>query len=487
MAKERLEPDLLEAAKAIQSAALFTKKQVRINTAMHYKQQKFNLMREEPEGYSKLVCLLLNAKADDDPLSIYEQAIAFIGYFDLDPIRVLDVILDAFAFAADVKGGLFIALLKRFDFPIPTVSSILGFKLKFLSTLTGEPALDGVMLVTAWLLKHGILDLEHVFGHLHPSNEACEEAVKKRTSEIMAASKKVGIVSLASKPADSKDATDIPSSSLGYQDVPLALRGFDVEGNQKVILLAKLIAIREVDLARRVMGEIPHAFALSTVVFREICGLIDELIEPAYASVRANGTPSHSVNALHLLNDWFKGCGYGLYTDPLLITKLCRLSVNMVSNDESVRDNVLNLVLNYLLPAVSLNTANPALANELWSLLQLFPYQTRFTLYYQWRNSVYDTCAELRYCRAVSVNDIRRVMRRLAKENVKQFGRLIGKMTHANPTIVFPVILDQLQSYDNLIQPVIDSFKYLTPLGYDILTCTKELLQDPLISLRYAD
>lgn len=32
-------------------------------------------------------------------------------------------------------------------------------------------------------------------------------------------------------------------------------------------------------------------------------------------------------------------------------------------------------------------------------------------------------------------------------------------------------VLSQIQRYDNFISPVVDSLKYLTPLGYDVLAC----------------
>ncbi|KAK1346388.1 hypothetical protein QTO34_000244 [Cnephaeus nilssonii] len=64
-----------------------------------------------------------------------------------------------------------------------------------------------------------------------------------------------------------------------------------------------------------------------------------------------------------------------------------------------------------------------------------------------------------------------REKRRLTKENVKPSGRQIGKLSHSNPTILFDYILSQIQKYDNLITPVVDSLKYLTSLNYDVLAC----------------
>lgn len=61
------------------------------------------------------------------------------------------------------------------------------------------------------------------------------------------------------------------------------------------------------------------------------------------------------------------------------------------------------------------------------------------------------------------------MIRRLAKETVRQYGRLVAKVTHAAPHVTIPLIIAQLQVYDNLIPSVVEAFKFLTPLSYDVL------------------
>ena len=79
---------------------------------LSYKQQKFNLFREENEGYAKLVTELNQAGPRTllrpfcyfflqdlsmvTPSYIIEVIKSLIGYFNLDPNRVLDIILESF-------------------------------------------------------------------------------------------------------------------------------------------------------------------------------------------------------------------------------------------------------------------------------------------------------------------------------------------------------------------------------------------------------
>ena len=81
---------------------------------------------------------------------------------------------------------------------------------------------------------------------------------------------------------------------------------------------------------------------------------------------------------------------------------------------------------------------------------------------------------------AKAVDRTKYVLKRLTKDTVKQSGRQLGKISHANPGALFDTILVQIQRYDNLIGPVVDTLKYLTSLSYDILLyCVIEALANP--------
>jgi THO complex subunit 2 len=62
-----------------------------------YEQQKFNLLREENEGFAKLIVELNQCNINPSIIDNVKCNIeALIGFFNLDPNRVLDIILDSF-------------------------------------------------------------------------------------------------------------------------------------------------------------------------------------------------------------------------------------------------------------------------------------------------------------------------------------------------------------------------------------------------------
>lgn len=101
LARERLDAKLLVALGLINNAGTFDKRQVVVNSRHLYRQQKFNLLREENEGYSKLLSEVEtfiqrcpNVASDSKARQLTTNIQSLVGYFDLDPNRVLDLLMD---------------------------------------------------------------------------------------------------------------------------------------------------------------------------------------------------------------------------------------------------------------------------------------------------------------------------------------------------------------------------------------------------------
>lgn len=95
-----LDSNLLESLGLIRST--FVRVGIRQQTNLLYRQSNYNLLREETEGYSKLVTELFTTSSGEALSSeiveeTFERVKGMIGAFDLDVGRVLDVTLDVFA------------------------------------------------------------------------------------------------------------------------------------------------------------------------------------------------------------------------------------------------------------------------------------------------------------------------------------------------------------------------------------------------------
>lgn len=106
---------------------------------------------------------------------------------------------------------------------------------------------------------------------------------------------------------------------------------------------------------------------------------------------------------------------------------------------------------------------------ELWRVLSLYPIETRFEIYGEWKDVHYRRNPVLGVRKAEAERDVKSLLRRLSTDNVKKLGKSFARIAHTNPAVIFAVALNQVQSYDNLIIPVVEACRYLTELGYDVM------------------
>ncbi|XP_071787081.1 THO complex subunit 2-like isoform X1 [Asterias amurensis] len=497
MLKERMEYETLEEIKVIQSKLTFSQKYVRLKTKLFYKQQKFNLLREESEGYSKLGAELaqLSCGTQTNHEQLLESIKSLIGCFDLDPNRVLDIILEAFECSPQMDQ-LFVPLLQNYMCEPLTICHVLGFKFHFYKE-ENIATPDSLQKVAALLLQHELVDLDDLYPHLMPSDTDIMQTYKKSITEARQFARKMTIVLLSDREKEEEQA----EKDKENKDE----RALD---NQKIGLIEAMLRIGDWSHAKQLIDRLPHFSAVSHApVAKALCDLVGSMIQPLYKDyAMPKGAKSSSVNpptnsksisvpkALLQLSPTFRICNYlGPYagSQPVLIWKLVRLGKVLLNKRASAQEqvkeqweevyrNLLSLIEGTLLPSMSTLDSNACLSEEMWSLLKLMPYNIRYCLYGRWKNSTYAVHPPLIRIKATTTDRAKYIMKRLTKDNVKPLGRQLGKLSHVNPGILFEYVLSTIQRYDNFIGPVVDSLKYLTSLSYDVLAyCVIEALANP--------
>ncbi|KAG9271877.1 THO complex subunit 2 [Astyanax mexicanus] len=484
--KERLDPETLESLGLIKQAQQFNQKIVKIKTKLFYKQQKFNLLREENEGYAKLVTELgQDLTGNVTSHLVLESIKSLIGCFNLDPNRVLDIILEVYECRSD-QDEFFIPLIKSYMCEHQTLCHILGFKFKFHQEPNGETP-SSLYHVAAALLQHNLIALEDLYVHLLPQDSAIVEEHKREILEAKQIARKLTMVVVPSEKSEDKE-KDKEKEEEKSEKPP---------DNQKLGLLEALLRIGDWHHAQNIMEQMPAYYATShKAIAIALCQLLHLILEPLY---RRAGVPKGAKASLlkplrnkqapapvetfeDLSKDVFTMLGYlgpHLSHDPILFAKIVRLGKSFMKED-SLLSCFLSVSDQVLLPSLTLMECNACMSEELWGFFKLFPYQHRYRLYGQWKNETYSNHPLLVKVKAQTVDRAKYIMKRLTKENVKPSGRQIGKLSHSNPTILFDYILSQIQWYDNLITPVVDSLKYLTSLNYDVLAyCIIEALANP--------
>lgn len=551
-----LEPTLLAASELLpnKSVDFFIKRMKKVNTEMFYRQKKVNLMQEESEGYSKYMRFLTTLPLTNDTHSKHNaggkegedseeyrlkemefRVSEFIGTFDLDPNRCLDLTLDVLeAQMIQVIGteqmDLYDSIRDAPDnyiavqqllciirlFPVENISHLIGFKY----TNVEDGASKSLHLTTCLLIQHELVSLDVLRPHLPPSkliDVKYSEWEKNTKTRI----RKLGVVSLnASKADDNEQKSDVVEKEEDKTSgITSLLELFDT-------LLE--VGIKW-DCAVGIFGEDGKVTATNACLIypklgRTLCGLIDRRVSSIYSATVQNigsdlikedskserislhslllATISNTSEPLIIssslvevcegLSDVFdaivtSGC---IANHSILFVKLCRLVKVLLQKNTSgdgalaqvdtFDQTVLSFLELFLVPSMSYFPNNPAIASELWSVLVLLPYQIRYALYGSSRKRGLEKSALRSMSRPPKpifqieseVNtsiSTKFIFKRMSKENVKDMGRQLARVAHNNPMVVFTLMLNQIESYDNLIEMMVDSFKYMGILSLDVM------------------
>lgn len=126
-----------------------------------YKQRRFNLFREESEGYAKLITELNQEFNESITVQgILEIIKSLIGCFNLDPNRVLDIILESFETRPE-HDKIFIPLLQAYINDGNIICEVLGYKYRHFAD---SKAPESLFKVTALLLQHNVIGLDEIYA-----------------------------------------------------------------------------------------------------------------------------------------------------------------------------------------------------------------------------------------------------------------------------------------------------------------------------------
>ncbi|CAA6659375.1 unnamed protein product [Spirodela intermedia] len=479
-------------------------KEVRVNTRLLYQQTKFNLLREESEGYAKLVTLLCHSgliRTDNASSAAVSLIKSLIGHFDLDPNRVFDIVLECFELHPDCS--IFYDLIPMF--PKSHASQILGFKFQYYQRMdVNSPVPFGLYRLAALLVKADLIELDSIYAHLLPKESEALEHYDAFLAKRIEMVNKIGKINLAATGKDLADEEKLDFAvdffaAIDMEAKAVSERGLELDSNQSLGLLMGFLSVDDWYHAKILFDALSH---LNPVEHIKICDdlfrIIGSTISSAYSTVcqmrpensdtsfasssdamESSNVSLHSSSFVDLPKELFQMltvAGPFLYRDSLLLQKVCRVLKGyfLCSDEEKLvpalrlreaRQKVEEALASCLLPSLQLIPANPAVGQEIWEVLCLLPYETRYRLYGEWEKED-EQFPMLLAARNTAKLEIRRILKRLAKENLKQHGRTVAKLAHANPVTVIRTIVHQIEAYKDMIAPVVDAFKYLTQVSF---------------------
>ncbi|KAI6218881.1 THO complex subunit 2 [Aphelenchoides besseyi] len=526
ISKQLLPEDLLKLELPQLGADSLKSKIIKSKTKIYYKQIKFNLFREENEGYAKLVTELLSVEMKDNVDVLFSRLSQLIGTFNLDPNRTVDVIIDCFSCNSSCHR-VYINLLKAMNFEVEVVKKIV--LLKFIMFKNCEQTTNSMYRVIAMLCAIGILDIREIFAAIHPPRAKLVEMhreLKKLTTKRVNKAETISTIAAYQleeqttngnamnmalndnySSSSSSNATRSFSSVVYAQEIEdrkICGDFFDersnLERNQKLGLLLAAVEIGSWSVARQLFPLFPDGFplALSRRLANGLCELLEYIIYPLYNSVvhvpwpnsvrrpkNWDGVFFEKPDRLHKWAD-LKPCvlpivrilGPYIGINNIIRSKFIRLLGKFFDDEnaqsEPNRQEIANLILHIvdfsLLPSASFGDSTYSYVDELWKILKHVPYEKRYMMYGRWKGIHSTDCYGLQLHAGKITGQMKYVMKRLSKETVKVCGRQLGKICLTHPTVAFDFLLERLQFFENLIGPVVESMVNLSDLAFDILS-----------------
>ena len=185
-----------------------------------------------------------------------------------------------------------------------------------------------------------------------------------------------------------------------------------------------------------------------------------------------------SIPVCQTVDDVFTLCstllnisGVKIGQDTALLLKLARIGKHSLATDtsESNKNRWIDLSKRLLVPALSMTRCNPGVVNEVWELIEKFSTRTRYNIYAEWYQGQTSRLPDIKLAFDQAKAETKDVLKRISKTTIKPMARALAKVAYASPGIVFQVAIAQLESYENIVDAVVECARYFTYLAYDVL------------------
>eukprot|EP00191_Tetraselmis_sp_GSL018_P003789 CAMPEP_0177598948 /NCGR_PEP_ID=MMETSP0419_2-20121207/12693_1 /TAXON_ID=582737 /ORGANISM="Tetraselmis sp., Strain GSL018" /LENGTH=1414 /DNA_ID=CAMNT_0019091571 /DNA_START=205 /DNA_END=4449 /DNA_ORIENTATION=+ len=525
---ETCEMDFLEKTGIVQDANVCINNLIRLNTRQFYLQQKYNLFREESEGYAKVATALNGygkcALSKDSVPALTNYLTALMGYFGLDPNRVFDTILEAFE--QQLEADAYLELLSSFAYK--DAAGLLGLKLEWYQKTEAKPTPQGLLNVVAALIKRGFVGMDEIYAYLSPSDEDMVALGKRADSSVRSttgaggkagqgkaagpgvtvASRKQG----ASAPSPANASTELVKACEEVRALDAQASGEIPADNQKLMLLQGLLEVGHWEgvarLAERLelLGIQPAAHqgaadAMRSALRRILAPECEKIATAAPLGMRLPGKgaarppaqlPPEAVALLRLL-------GPRLHHDLRLFAQVVRIVRAQLASarhgeHDALRAMAAEVLAGSLLPSLSLISPNPAVVEDVWEVLRELPYMLRYQVY----SSAADACegsvllsavhAKLLAVATKSASELAAAstspvadQTRKERDAVKKLTQSIAKVSHASPFAAASAIITLVGKHTGaatagsgsaappLVESVIRCALFMTRLGLDVL------------------
>lgn len=289
----------------------------------------------------------------------------FIGEFDLDPNRVLDLLI--MAFGENENSEIFETIKK---FKPCLITQVVGF------AFCEKRGTKELCMVTARLIKEGVFSLQDVWGYMKPENlQDCYQEYQKVAQSVK---RSLNVV--------------VINADVSQRDQELESLEVQSYSNQKLTLLIELVKLNCWTEAYKIFKRFEGKLILSSVpgAVQVLCDFLEWVMDPVLQDLSKPSTedqkkfPAGSMVQItsasklrEFLSDYLPILGVFIGYSEQTYCKVCQFLQGCEDSDY-----VLNLMEKILIPAFCF--AGNEAVKALWFAIKDFSYVKRFALYDKW-------------------------------------------------------------------------------------------------------
>ncbi|KAL9643319.1 hypothetical protein ABK040_014774 [Willaertia magna] len=432
----------------------------KIKTKELYTQVRYNLLHEECEGFSKLITILFdNDYVKNTPFEVLtNQIIELIGFFDLEPHRVLDIILDAYE---KTLSEILLQIITKL-YNTSNLRHVIGFKLLGYQKEESTPMSLFVMIIH--FMRKKLLTLEEISSYLGPNTfEDLYNLHIEHESEKKKEAREYSLVSL-----DPNERSDKPEPRLD-KSVP------KFQTDQRFLFTIALLESNEYTWALQMLNhlskyDVHWSFDITSALRKSISDLI-EPISARDGALTPEDITLMETTVIPLIIHTF----YELYHDITLLSKIittlgryAETTNQFISPQKFVTDTLVCIMS--AICFISASDTDLGLVVTFWNIMSKFSYSTRYQVYDCVKKAGYDRQPKMIAQAHFAEKQIRVFFNRISSENVKKKTKEMLQFAVPNPIITCSEVLRKCENYANQITLAID-VSVQAPLLYRDVMC----------------
>lgn len=172
------------------------------------------------------------------------------------------------------------------------------------------------------------------------------------------------------------------------------------------------------------------------------------------------------------VNELLKFCSFYLHKDLEFFVKICQIAKwDLLNTDinETKKHDWFNFFKNYIFTSMCLIKENSIVIDSAYEVLSLFPIESRFYIYDEYYNFLKTNILLIKIANKEAEKSTKDILKRLSNENISSLSKRLSKICYSNPIPCLSVVISQIESYDNLINLVVETVKYYNNYIRDVL------------------